>query len=389
MHIALNAHLLSFGPTYRGAGISWYIRNLIPALRQVDERHTFTVFLGDSRLPAEFAPGPRFRPVVSRFPTVRPAVRILWEQLAQPVLAATDRVDVLHALGYVQPLACPCRSVVTVHDLSFLLFPQYFNRINRLYLSHLTRLSTRRSDRVIAVSESTKRDLVRLIGLPPEKIDVVHSAIQAGFQPIGDAALLRDFRRRHGLDDPFILFISTLEPRKNAERLILAYARLRQTGRVSHKLVLAGAKGWRYEGIFARVEELGLGKDIIFPGFVPPVDIPLWYNCADLFVYPSLYEGFGSPPLESMACGTPVVASSGSSLPEVVGDAALLVEPTDVNALADAIWRILSDPSLRAELVQKGLRRVRQFSWEETARRTVQVYENTIGQSNERSKDWR
>ncbi|MCL4534492.1 MAG: glycosyltransferase family 4 protein [Bacteroidetes bacterium] len=379
MHIALNAHLLSFGPTYRGAGISWYIRNLIPNLRLVDTQNTYTVLLGDGRLPPEFAPGARFRPAVSRWPTVRPAVRILWEQLVQPLVLASRHIDVLHSMGYVQPLLCPCASVVTVHDLSFLLFPQYFNRLNRLYLAHFTRLSTYRADRVIAVSESTKRDLVRLLGLPAAKIETVHSAIQPGFEPIHDRSVLEAFRRRQGIAGPFILFISTLEPRKNAERLIAAFACLKRDHKLPHKLVLAGARGWRFERIFASVEELGLQNEVVFPGFVPPDDMPLWYNCAELFVYPSLYEGFGSPPLEAMACGTPVVASDSASLPEIVGDAALLVEPTDVDGLADAIWRILSSPTLRMELAEKGLQRAKKFSWTKTARRTIKVYESIAG----------
>ncbi len=378
MHIALNAHLLSFGPTYRGAGISWYIRNLVPALRRTDQENQYTLFLGDRRYPPELAPGDRFRTVVSHLPTVRPIVRMFWEQMLQPAVLYRDGVEVLHSMGYVQPYACPCSSVVTVHDLSFLLFPQYFNWMNRLYLAHFTRFSTRRANRVIAVSESTKQDLIRLMGLPAAKIDAVHSGIQPGFFPIRDQAVLDGFRRRQGIDRPFILFISTLEPRKNAERLVHAFARLKKGGNLPHALVLGGAKGWLYERIFGTVQELGLQQEVIFPGFIPSADLPLWYNSADLFVYPSLYEGFGSPPLEAMACGTPVVVSNTSSLPEVVGDAALLADPGDTEALAAAISQALTDTSLRTSLTEKGLARAQQFSWENTACQTVESYRRAM-----------
>jgi len=185
-------------------------------------------------------------------------------------------------------------------------------------------------------------------------------------------------RRKRGLPQRMILFVGTLEPRKNAETLIRAYARLRRASAIPHRLVLAGGRGWRYEGLFALVEELGLQDDVLFPGFVPYDELPLWYNAADLFVFPSLYEGFGLPPLEAMACGVPVVVSSVSSLPEVVGDAGLLVDPLDVEGLAEAMARVLNDGALRAEMRGRGLARAERFSWLETARGTVRVYERVL-----------
>jgi glycosyltransferase involved in cell wall biosynthesis len=374
MRIALNAHLLSFGPTHRAAGISWYIRNLISALRQIDTQNDYYAFFGDHRLPPEFRNAARFQPVISRWPTVRPMVRLLWEQLAQPLLLRSLKVDLLHSMGYVQPYFCPCRSVVTVHDLSFMLFPEYFNRLNRLYLTHFTRFSVRRADRVLAVSDSTRKDVIRLLGVSPDRVVTVHSGIQPGFEPLQNKAQVEAFRKSRQVDFPFILFVSTLEPRKNAERLVEAFALLRKQTNLPHKLVLGGAKGWLYSSIFKTIERLELQDAVILPGFVPAADLPLWYNCADLFVYPSLYEGFGSPPLEAMACGTPVVASNSSSLPEVVGDAGLLVAPTDVEGLARAMVRILTDPSLKAELIGRGIRQAAAFSWGTTADQTATLY---------------
>lgn len=379
MQVAINAHLLSFGTSYRGAGISRYIRNLLPNLRAFPE-HTFTVYLGDRRITPDFAPDAHFRLSFSRLPTRNPLARIVWEQVVQPVALAREATQVLHSLGYVQPLACPCRSVVTIHDLSYLLYPASFNRANRLYLRLFSRLTAARADRLIAVSENTKRDTVRLLGVSPAKVDVVHHGIEPFFRPWPEREAIEALRRRRGLPERMILFFGTIEPRKNLTTLIRAFAELKRAG-LPHQLVVAGAKGWQWESVFATIEELGLGGEIVLPGYVPYDEQPLWYNAAELFVYPSLYEGFGFPPLEAMACGTPVVASDTSALPEVVGDAGLLVDPTNVEALAAAMRRVLTVPELGAELRERGLKRASTFSWREAARRTLEVYEKAQHES--------
>lgn len=377
MRVALNAQLLSFGTSYRGAGISRYIRNLVPRLRDVSS-DTFVVYLGDPDIPPDFRPDERFRLRLSRLPTRRPAVRVPWEQLWLPLALVRDGAAVLHSLGYVQPLLCPARSVLTVHDLSFLLYPGNFNRANRLYLKAFTRLSLARADRVIAVSENTKRDLVRLLGVDPAKVAVVHHGIEGFFRPIADDEELAAFRRRRGLPERFVLFLGTIEPRKNLETLVEAFAYLKRMG-LPHQLVVAGAKGWQWEPVFAAVERLGLREEIAFPGYVPYAEQPLWYNAADLFVYPSLYEGFGFPPLEAMACGTPVVSSRTSALPEVVGEAGLLVDPANPEEMADAMRRVLADRDLSSLLAERGLARARGFTWEAAARRTAAVYAEAAG----------
>ncbi|MCL5264950.1 MAG: glycosyltransferase family 4 protein [Chloroflexi bacterium] len=371
MHVGINAHLLSFSSSYRGAGISRYIRSLVPYLREAGTER-YSVFLGDPNFPAEFNPDSSFRLKVSKLPTVKPQVRILWEQFLLPLELARSDVDVLHSMGYVQPLMCPRRSVVTVHDLSFLLFPSTFNRLNHTYLSLFTRLSVQRADRVIAVSESTRRDLVRLCGLPAEKIAVIYHGVESLFSPVS-SVVIEEFRRSRQLPEQYVLFIGTLEPRKNVQTLIRAFARVKKAG-LPHKLVIGGAKGWLWDEIFAVVEEMNLREDVAFPGYISLEDEPLWYNGADLFVYPSLYEGFGFPALEAMACGAPVVASNSSSLPEVLGDAGLLVDPTSVDELAEAMLRALTDNALNQEMRKKGLERARAFSWIEAARQTAQVY---------------
>jgi len=379
MHIGLNAHLLSLTETYRGAGINWYIRNLLTHLPYVDRNNRYTAFVGDRRFTSS---GLVLRP--SRLPTSRPVVRIFWEQVVQPFALRKERVDLLHALAFVAPLLSRCPSVVTIYDLSFLLYPESFKRAKRFYLGLFTRLSARRARRIIAISESTKRDVVRLLGVPPEKVEVVYCGIDEAFRPLAEEQVAA-FRSKRGLPERFILFVGTIEPRKNVTRLIEAFADLRSFDVAQDtfaicdlRLVIGGAKGWFYQDVFARVEELGLEDKVIFPGYIPVSELPLWYNAAELFVYPSLYEGFGLPPLEAMACGTPVVAANTSSLPEVVGEAGLIVDPLDVEGLAEAMRRALDDEALRQEMREQGLERAKGFSWTKTAQETVQVYRRAM-----------
>ena len=367
--MGVNAHLLSLAGNYRSAGINWYIYNLLRCLPAAAPEIEYTIFTGESRYSAQ---GVTLRR--SSWPTHRPPVRIIWEQIVQPVAARRAGVDLLHGPAFVGPLVGFCPTVITIHDLSFLLYPQNFRAGNRLYLQILTRLSVRRARRLIAVSESTKRDLIRHYQLPPERVDVVPNGVDDHFRPWSEAEIAA-FRTRKGLPERFLLFVGTLEPRKNVVGLIQAYARLPQP---RPPLMLVGGKGWLYDEIFTRVETLGLSDEVHFVGYVSAEDLPGWYNAARLFVYPSLYEGFGLPPLEAMACGTPVVASNASSLPEVVGRAGLLVDPNDAEALTAAMNRLLTDGDLHDALQVEGPKRAAAFSWQETARRTAAVYRRSV-----------
>jgi glycosyltransferase involved in cell wall biosynthesis len=380
--VGLNAHLLSLTQTYRGAGINGYIYQLLCHLpgseRAIAGKSSlrYVAFLHD---PAFRAPAGL---VTSRsmWSTHSPWRRIVWEQTR--LAAESRRLDLLHGLAFASPLAAGCPTVVTVHDLSFLRFPAAFRPFQRLYLGLITRISTRRAARVIAVSESTRQDVIAFCGVPGQNVIVVPNGVTEAFKP-ADRGALAAFRAARKLPEHFILFVGTLEPRKNLVRLIEAFDTWRAAAQRSAtrpvKLVLAGGKGWYYETVFARVRELGLGDEVIFPGFVSPDELPCWYGAADLFVYPSLFEGFGLPVLEAMACGTPTITSTASSLPEVAGDAALLVDPEDTGALAEAIGRVLNDPSLGESLRGAGLRQAARFSWMRTAAETVQVYRSALG----------
>ena len=372
--VGLNAHLLSLDANYRGAGVSHYIYNLLLHLPQAANDLSYLVFSGDDR--AHFT---GWDARVSPWPTPRPPARILWEQVVQPWSAWREKLNLLHVPVYVGPWVAPCPLVVTIHDLSFYLCPELLRPANRHYLQRMTRHTVERAAGVIAVSASTRSDLARVLGLPPERVTVIPNGVGEEMRPVHDPAVLADWRGRRGLPERMILFLGTLEPRKNITTLLEAYALLRREADFAHRLVIVGGKGWYYDRIYTVVERLGLREEVLFPGFVPQEELPLWYGAADLFVYPSLYEGFGLPPLEAMACGTPVVVADIPSLTEVVGDAALTVDPHDARALASAMSRVLGDPLLQRTLRERGLVRARRYSWRATALQTAALYHQLLG----------
>ncbi|HWQ15483.1 MAG TPA: glycosyltransferase family 1 protein, partial [Roseiflexaceae bacterium] len=376
MHVAINAHLLAHTATFRRAGVSNYVEALLAHLGQVDRQNRYTVYTTRGMRAESLGLPPNFRVRPSLLPTINPRVRIPWEQLLAPALLRLNGADVYHGVLNVVPLACPVPSVVTIHDLSAFLFPQTFRRVNRVYTRWAIRVACRRAARILAVSEFTKAEIVRWLRVPPERIAITYDACDADFAP-PEPAELEAFRRAKGLPERFVLFIGTLEPRKNIPALLEAYARI--APETDAPLIIGGARGWLYEPILAKAEALGLGEKLRFVGYVDRSEQRLWYAAATLFAFPSLYEGFGMPPLEAMACGTPVVTSSSSSLPEVVGDAGLIVPPHDVDALAGALRRLLADAELRAELRERGLAQARRFSWRETAERTLEVYRTAAG----------
>ena len=301
------------------------------------------------------------------------ALTILWHRLRLPipVESFTGPVDIFHSTDFVLPPVRQARTILTVHDLTFVRLPECAEAGLRAYLNKVVSPSIERADLLLADSQSTKNDLIELLGVSPDKIEVVYAGVERRFRPMKGEMALRRAKKRYRLDSPFILSLGTLEPRKNFTGLIEAYALMRGNGL---KLVIAGGKGWLYDEIFARVEELGLEDKISFPGFIADEDLPALYNLAEIFVFPSLYEGFGLPPLEAMACGTPVVTSDRPSLPEVVGEAGLMVEATDSQELARAMERVLTDENLRREMREKGLKQAEKFTWEAAAEKLLDVY---------------
>lgn len=264
-------------------------------------------------------------------------------------------------------------TVLTVHDLIFERFPQYHRRLNHFFLTRAMPLFARRATAIIAISQATRRDLITLYGVPADNIHVVYEAPAPHFRP-QPAAVVEAVRRRYGLPERYILTVGTIEPRKNLSRLLTAFARVREQG-LADALVIVGQRGWLYEGFFRRLAESPVRDAVILPGFVPDADLAAMYTGATVFALPSLYEGFGLPVLEAMACGAPVVAARAGALPEVGGDAALYVDPRDAEAIAEGLERCLRDAELRAEMRARGVQQAARFSWERTARETVQVYQ--------------
>lgn len=378
LRVGINAHLVSFEQTYRNAGVSRYTYTLLDGLSRGAARQHYTVFvnraaIGTATVEALTASG-RIEAVAGSMPTRRPMQRVLWEQTKLPAELRRGHVDVFHSPVNVLPLRLPCPSVVTVLDLAFIHYPQYFRPTRRAYQRTFTTRSARRATLVVTIAESTKRDLVERFAAPSDHVRVIYPAIDADYQPVIDPVLRASFRARLHLPERYILYLGTLEPRKNLLTLIEAYATLRALDADAPPLILAGAKGWYYQEVFDRVRSLGLERNVSFAGYVSREDQPLWYSCADLFVYPSIYEGFGLPVVEALACGTPTVTSNVSSLPEAGGDVALLVDPGSQDALAHAMREVLANPTMRPRMVEVGPQWARKFSPARMADEYADVY---------------
>lgn len=373
--VGINSLLLALDETYRSAGVANYnVQLLRHAPAAAPDLH-LRAFLSDRR----FAAAAGITVTRPSWSTRRPLARIAWEQ---SVLALASRgLNLLHGAVYASPLLAACPTVITVHDLTFVHHAAALKRFHRVYLRLITRLSAQRAVRVIATSENTRRELIEWLALSPGRVVTVPNGVSEEFAP-ASAAAIEAFRGQQGLPARFILFVGTLEPRKNVERLLAAFAQARSRLDADTCLVVAGSKGWYYQQIFAQAAALGQGDQpprVIFPGFIPADQLPWWYRAATVFVYPSLYEGFGLPVLEAMASGTAVITSNTSSLPEVAGDAAILIDPTDVDAMADALVRLLNDADLRGQLSAAGVRQAAKFSWRRCAEETVAVYREALG----------
>lgn len=358
------------------AGLGRYAYELLLALAKIDPENTYSILYNNphqAQIDPTLRSFPHYTTTLSYKPWRFSALLAHFLGFFQDRLL--PNVDVFHATDHLLPRFSRIKTVFTLHDLIFLFHPETHKPLNRWFLTLMMPRFLRAADAIIAVSECTKRDAVRAYGIPEEKITVIYEGVSPRFRP-ADPETVQAMRAKYGLPEHFILYVGTIEPRKNLTALLEAMTNLQSA---ICNLVIVGKKGWLYEGFFQRLRELGLEERVHFTGYVPDEDLPALYSAADLFVFPSLYEGFGLPVLEAMACGAPVVCSDTSSLPEVAGDAALLVNPTDVRALAAAIERVLTDEALRASLQARGLERARRFTWEEAARRTLEVYQQVLG----------
>jgi len=371
LRIAIDAH--SVGAKL--AGNESYAVNLIEALAQIDSVNQYTIYITTDEARERFQhrwPNFKVRGTFPHTPLIRIPLTLSAELRKNPV-------DVLH-VQFTAPPFCPCPVVVSIHDLSFEHLPETFRRRSRTQLRLTVRHSARRAARILTLSEHTRGDIIATYGIEPSRITAIPLAAPRHFAPVEDYRELQRVRHNYGIDGPYILSVGSIQPRKNLARLVNAYALLR--GKYSQselpKLVLVGKCAWLYDETLRALEQTGVKDSVIVTGYVPEADLPALYSGALCFVYPSYFEGFGLPPLEAMKCGAPVIVGNKTSLPEVVGDAALTVDPFDVSSIAAAIERLINDSVLRQELSVKGPERAEMFDWRETARRTLEIYQQAV-----------
>lgn len=376
-HIALNALPVYTESSFRNAGVSRFSSQLIDAVLAADHEHRYSVFLNDSVGMPLFCARPNVTIRRTRLPTSRTWLRILWEHCVAPVHVATSDIDVVHSFLNVTPLAAPARHVVIVHDLSFLRVPETHPARRRWYLYAATRLSTHRASAVLADSCATRDDLIKYFGTKPHKVSVVYPGVAPEFRPRPPSEI-HAFCADKGIRQPFILSVGTIEPRKNVDVIVRAFARLQRERRYTGSLVIIGGQGWMGVDLPDVIRSAQVTKHAQWLGYVKQEELPFWYSAADLLVYPSSYEGFGLPVLEAMASGTPVITSNRSSLPEVVGDAGLTVEPRDEAALANAMDKVLQSSGRRDAMRARGLARAQQFTWDSAADSCLDAYRSVL-----------
>ena len=351
--------------TAHPTGTEVYSQRIIQTLLALDSPHRFRLYFRSTPSAAAF-PSAELR--VIPFPRLWTHLRLSWEMARRPP-------DVLFVPAHVLPLVHP-RAVVTIHDLGYLYFPEAHPWRQRLYLDLSTRWNARAAAHLLADSEATKADLVARYGTPPEKITVAYPGVDETLGPVHDPATVEAVKARYGITGDYFLYLGTLQPRKNLIRLVEAFAKFEIRNLKSEiHLVLAGKRGWLYEDLFAEVRRLGLEGRVLFPGYIPDEDKAALLSGALAFIFPSLYEGFGLPVLEAQACGCPVITSTTSSLPEVAGDAALLVDPSDTTAIAACLQHIATSPALREILIERGFANARRFSWSTCAQSVLGVIE--------------
>lgn len=383
MRVGINARFLQYPAT--GSG-----QNLVHLLESLARR-------GDDNEYLLLGPGPRARvsrvenvpELVARFQSSKPrspmaerVQRLLWEQIQIVSTARQERIDVLHSPYFSAPLQLPCPTVVTIHDVITLILPEYRERLmNRLYTSLISR-AVQRVQAVIAVSECSARDVHRVLGIPSERIRVIGNAIDATYRPVTDAQELARVRTRLDLPADYLLYLGGFDLRKNLLRVVEAFAQLPEQTRANYPLVIAGRPHLAGHPLYPdprpTIDKLGVRNTVRLVGEIDDADKPALYSGATLFVWPSLYEGFGIPVLEAMACGVPVITSNSSSLPEVVGDTGRLVSPNDVAEIAQAIAQLLDDRAAREDLRARALARAGTFSWDRVAEQTLNVYAEAV-----------
>jgi len=337
-------------------GFGFYVENLVSNLKKYDPKNEYILLKPKD---------------IADLSTPR---RFVWDQFQMPRLAKKAKVDLLHQPCFSTPVFYSGKKVVTCHDLIAVFFPRNLPLASRLFFSKWMPYSYRKADMIIADSVNTKKDLMGILKIPEDKIEVVYLAVSEKFHPNHEKKDIEKALRRYKITQPYLLHVGTLEPRKNLEFLVKVFSKVVSSNPNFH-LVITGKKGWYYKGLFNLVQKLNLDQKVIFTGYVQDEDLPYLYAGARAFVFPSLYEGFGLPPLEAMACGCPVVSSDTSSMPEVIGEGGILLPLNDASLWIKAIGEILSKENIASFYRQKGLQQARKFSWQKTALKTISIYE--------------
>ena len=372
MRIAIDAHSVG---TELGGNES-YATNLIEALAEIDSVNHYTLYVTRRRALERFSnrwPNFAVRATLPHTPLIRIPLTLSAELRKNPV-------DILHVQFTAPPFA-PCPVVATIHDLSFEHLPQTFKRRSLMQLRLTVRHTARTAAHIITLSEYSRRDIIETYGIAPERISVTPASAPASFAPVTDEKELARVRDLYGIKGDYVLSVGSIQPRKNLSRLIAAYSNLRraQPGGKLPQLVLVGKCAWLYDETLRTIKDLEVSNSVVLTGYVPEDDLPALYSGALFFVYPSYFEGFGLPPLEAMKCGAAVIVGNKTSLPEIVGDAGMLVDSFDVKDIACAMERLMRDSSFRSQLQAKGLERAKLFDWRETARTTLAIYKKAAG----------
>jgi glycosyltransferase involved in cell wall biosynthesis len=374
MNILINALLLN----NRFSGVQYSTENLLHSIGELDpDGHTITALL-PADYQGQLAERGSFHVAKEQVNAVNRPARILYEHFRLPGYFRKNNFDLYHATGYILPWFANIPSVLTVHDLIALDYPQYCKTANALYFGLSLPRSIKKADKIIAVSYTVKQDIIRRFDIPEEKIAVVYHGVDPSFRKITSPVTLNRVRTKYDIPDRYILFVGNLEPKKNLHRLIDAFLLLKTKKTIPHKLLIVGQDGWKSKDIFRKIKTSGFASDIVFTGYVAREDLPAIYSMSSLFAFPSLYEGFGLPVLEAMACAVPVLISDKGALPEIAGNIFPQVDPTSVPNIAEGILRCLGDEALRAKNIRYGLERVKAFTWENTAWQTLDVYNSLL-----------
>lgn len=357
-------------------GIENYIFNLILNLKKIDKKNNYYLFFEkDRQIPIEFSDNNNFKAIIPKFPTKNQTERIVLNQFLLNSYIRKTRLDIFHEPFFTSPFFKNCPTIITIYDISNYIHPEFFNLKTKLYFNLLFPRSIKNSDCIITISNSSKKDMVNYLKIEPDKIEVVYAGLDKSFHKINSEDMLKKIKIKYNIFKDYILHVSFISPRKNLLNLITAFNIFKKNTKEYIQLVIAGGKGWNSKKVFELVKSLKLEKDIIFTDHVPKEDLIILYSNAILFIYPSIYEGFGLPTLEAMSCGCPVITSKLSSLPEVCGDAALYINPYDVEDMAASILNLTIDDSLKKLLIIKGFKNIKKFDWVKTATETLKIYE--------------